>query len=49
MQTAWTFDSREDLEAVVRIELPSDVADEVLAGHEGTVVDYAINVWSRTW
>ncbi|ROR89470.1 class I SAM-dependent methyltransferase [Nocardioides aurantiacus] len=44
---AWTFDSREDLEAVVRIELSPEVADEVLAGHEGTTVDYAVNVWSR--
>lgn len=47
--TAWTFDSREDLEAVVRIELAPEVAAEVLAAHEGTVVDYAVNVWSRTW
>ncbi|MCW2762725.1 MAG: class SAM-dependent methyltransferase [Marmoricola sp.] len=44
---AWTFDSREDLEAVVRIEFAGDVADEILAGHEGTSVDYAVNVWSR--
>jgi len=25
------------------------VADEILAGHEGTSVDYAVNVWTRTW
>jgi SAM-dependent methyltransferase len=49
VETAWTFDSREDLEAVVRIELAPPVAEEVLAAHEGTVVDYAVNVWSRTW
>jgi SAM-dependent methyltransferase len=47
--TAWTFDSREDLEAVVRIELPPEVAEAALAGHEGTVVDYAVDVWSRTF
>lgn len=47
--TAWTFGSREDLEAVVRIELAPALADEVLAGHEGTVVDYAVNVFSRTF
>ena len=47
--TAWTFDSREDLDAVVRIEFPHDVAEEILAGHEGTEVDYAVNVWSRGW
>ncbi len=45
--TAWTFDSREDLEAVVRIELPTAVAESVLAEHEGTSVDYAVHVWSR--
>jgi ubiquinone/menaquinone biosynthesis C-methylase UbiE len=43
----WSFGSRADLEAVVRIELTPDVADRVLAGHEGTEVDYAVNVWSR--
>jgi ubiquinone/menaquinone biosynthesis C-methylase UbiE len=43
----WTFDSREDLEAVVRIELPAPVADEVLAVHEGARVDYAVNLWTR--
>jgi hypothetical protein len=43
----WRFASRADLEAVVRIELPTDVAEDVLAGHEGLEVDYAVNVWSR--
>ena len=28
---------------------PADVAEEILAGHEGTGVDYAVNVWSRSW
>ena len=45
---AWTFDSREDLESVVRIEFAAAVAEEILAGHEGTSVDYAVNVWTRT-
>ena len=49
VETAWTFDSREDLEAVVRIEFAADVAEELLAGHEGTSVDYAVNVWSRSY
>ncbi|MCW2838360.1 MAG: Methyltransferase protein [Marmoricola sp.] len=44
---AWTFDSREDLEAVVRIEFSAEVAREILAGHTGTDVDYAVNVWTR--
>jgi SAM-dependent methyltransferase len=46
---AWTFDSREDLESVVRIEFAAEVADKILAGHEGSSVDYAVNVWTRTW
>ena len=49
LDIAWTFDDREDLEAVVRIELPTTVAEEVLAEHEGTSVDYAINVWTRVF
>jgi ubiquinone/menaquinone biosynthesis C-methylase UbiE len=43
----WRFDRREDLEAVVRIELPAAVAEEVLRGHTGLSVDYAVNVWWR--
>lgn len=44
----WTFERREDLEAVVRIELPPAVADEVLARHEGLDVDYAVALrWRR--
>ena len=44
----WTFDRREDLEAVTRIELPPGPADEVLATHEGLAVDYAVALrWRR--
>ena len=46
---AWTFDSREDFEAVVRIEFAAPVAEDILASHPGTDVDYAVNVWTRTW
>lgn len=35
----WRFDSRADLEAVVRLEFRQH-ADALLAGHEGTTVDY---------
>ncbi|KRF37881.1 methyltransferase type 11 [Nocardioides sp. Soil805] len=45
----WSFDRREDLEAVVRIEFSPEVAERVLASHEGTEVDYAVNVWWRTY
>ena len=47
LETAWTFDSREDLEAVVTIEFPPEAAEEILASHEGAEVDYAITVWSK--
>jgi ubiquinone/menaquinone biosynthesis C-methylase UbiE len=43
----WSFGSRADLEAVVRIELTPAVAEEVLAEHDGTEVDYAVNLWWR--
>ena len=44
----WTFDRREDLDAVVRIELPPATADAVLADHDGLDVDYAIVLrWRR--
>lgn len=48
LEIAWTFDSRDDFEAVVRIELPTAVAEEVLVEHpDATGVDYAINLWWR--
>ena len=43
----WSFTSREELEAVVRIELPPEAAEEALASHTGTEVDYAVNLWWR--
>ena len=43
----WSFGSRADLESVVRIEFTAAVADAVLAEHEGTEVDYAVNLWWR--
>jgi ubiquinone/menaquinone biosynthesis C-methylase UbiE len=65
---AWRFDSRADLEAVVRIEFTREVADRVLAewpvdrtedvsggdvGGAGAIggleVDYAVNLWHRTF
>ncbi len=46
---AWTFDAREDLEAVVRIEFAHEVAEQILGEHEGISVDYAVDVWSREY
>jgi SAM-dependent methyltransferase len=43
----WSFAHRADLEAVVRIEFDAATADAALAGHPGTEVDYAVNLWSR--
>ena len=44
----WDFDTREDFESVVRIELPTAVAEEVLVEHpDATGVDYAVNLWWR--
>ncbi len=43
----WRFDSRAELEAVVRIELDPRTAEAALDGHEGLVVDYAVNLWVR--
>ncbi len=45
----WSFAHRADLEAVVRIEFDAATADAVLAGHEGTEVDYAVNLWSKDY
>ena len=50
LDIAWTFDSRADFEAVVRIELPTAVAEQVLVEHpDATGVDYAVDLWWRTY
>lgn len=44
----WRFDRREDLAAVVGIELPPNVARVVLTEHHGLTVDYAVSFrWRR--
>ena len=45
----WTFDSRADLEAVVRIEFPETAAEGILVEHAGTTVDYAVSLWHRQY
>ena len=47
VSTAWDFATREELEEVVRIELPVAAAEAALAGHTGLRVDYAVNLWWR--
>jgi SAM-dependent methyltransferase len=43
----WACRSRADFEAVVRIEFDPGLADEILARHPGTEVDYAVNLFWR--
>jgi len=46
----WDFENRDDFEAVVRIELPTAVAEEVLVEHpDATGVDYAVNLWWKRY
>ena len=45
----WRFETRADLEEVVRIELKPEVADLVLRHHEGLEVDYAVNLWTKVF
>jgi ubiquinone/menaquinone biosynthesis C-methylase UbiE len=47
LEIDWRFDDRADLESVVRIEFAPEVASAILAEHQGTVVDYAVNLWWR--
>lgn len=43
----WEQPDRPSFEAVVRIEFPAWLAEEILAGHQGTGVDYAVNLFWR--
>jgi SAM-dependent methyltransferase len=47
LELEWRFATRVELESVVRIELDPRTAETVLADHEGTTVDYAVNLWWR--
>ncbi|MGZ4453764.1 MAG: class I SAM-dependent methyltransferase [Nocardioides sp.] len=49
IEMGWRFGARAELESVVRIELTGPVAEAALAEHEGLEVDYAVNLWSRTY
>lgn len=43
----WEFASRDDLDAVVRIEFPAALAEELRAEHPGVVVDYHYALYWR--
>jgi hypothetical protein len=45
----WSFEDRRAFEAVVRIEFPSALAAEIIAGHQGLSVDYAVNLWWKEY
>lgn len=47
LDVEWRFERREDLEAVVGIEFTPELAGQIVAEHEGLVVDYAVNLWWR--
>ncbi len=43
----WSMRTRAEFEAVVRIEFSAQVAEQVIAEHPGTEVDYAVNLFWR--
>ena len=45
----WDFPTRTDFEAVVRIEFAPAMAEQILAERPGTSVDYAVNLFHRTF
>ena len=45
----WRFDTRAELEAVLRIEFSGELVEAVLAEHVGPEVDYAVNLWWRRY
>ncbi len=44
----WQFRTRQDFEAVVRIEFAPTLAEWILQHHPGASVDYAVNLWWMT-
>lgn len=45
----WRFQSRADLEAVVSIEFPGELARQILDEHQGTTVEYHYCLYSRQY
>ncbi len=43
----WRFNNRADLEAVLRIEFPSELAEQLLAEHQGLSVEYGYCLYHR--
>lgn len=45
----WRFESRADLEAVVRIEFPGHLGEQILEEHKGSQVDYHYCLYVRRY
>lgn len=45
----WSFDTRADFESVLRVEFAETLADGILAEHDDSGVDYAVNLWWRAF
>jgi SAM-dependent methyltransferase len=43
----WRFQHRADFESVVRIEFTTELAEQIIAEHVGTEVDYSVDLWSK--
>ena len=45
----WRFDNRGDLESVVRLEFPAELAEQILSEHAATSVEYCYNLYHRQY
>jgi len=45
----WRFDSWHDLAAVIRLEFPAELAEQILSEHVGTSVEYYYNLYHRQY
>ncbi|HEX8036850.1 MAG TPA: class I SAM-dependent methyltransferase [Ktedonobacterales bacterium] len=43
----WRFATRTDLEAVVRLEFPGELGEQLISEHAGLTVDYVFDLYSR--
>lgn len=49
IESEWKFDQREDLESVIRLEFPEDLAEEIIRSHQELVVDYHFLLIHQTY
>ena len=47
IMSEWQFKNRTDLEAVIRNELPPDLAEEVLQEHTSLTIEYGFSIYSK--